>query len=90
MCGDKGYDSKQIRNSLSSHGMIPHIKSRGEEIKEKKEGRSAKRWAVERTMSWMNQFRRLKIRWERKSKNYEAFCHLAFAVIAFRYADVLG
>jgi len=90
MCGDKGYDSEEIRKFLLKKGMIPHIKSRGEEIEEKKEGKSAKRWVVERTTSWINQFRRLKIRWEKKSRNYEGFCHLAFAVIAFRHAGVLG
>lgn len=90
MCGDKGYDSEVIRKSLIEQGMVPHIKSRVEEIEEKKEGKSAKRCAVERTMSWINQFRRLKIRWERKSKNDEGFYHLALAVIAFRCAQVLG
>lgn len=70
--------------------MKPHIKSRGQEVEEKKKGKSAKRWAVERTMSWINQYRRLKTRWEKKTRNYEALCHLAFAVMAFKEAGVLG
>ena len=30
----------------------------------------ARRWVVERTHSWMNRFRRLLIRWEKKEDNY--------------------
>lgn len=89
-CGDKGYDSKKARGLIRDLGMKPHIKSRGQEIKEKKQGKAPKRWAVERTMSWINQYRRLKIRWEKKSKNYEALCHFAFAVMAFKESGILG
>lgn len=90
LCGDKGYDSEDVRNYLCQIGMIPHIKSRGQEIEEKKKGKSAKRWAVERTMSWINQYRRLKIRWEKKSRNYEALLHFAFAIMAFKESGALG
>jgi putative transposase len=34
---------------------------------------------VERTHSWMNRFRRLLIRWEKKADNYLAFVHFACA-----------
>ncbi len=89
-CGDKGYDSEDVRNYLCKIGMKPHIKNRGQEIEEKKKGKSAKRWTVERTMSWINQYRRLKIRWEKKSRNYEALLHFSFAIMAFKEAGVLG
>jgi hypothetical protein len=44
------------------------VRSRGEEIKElaKEAGKRAQRWVVERTHSWMNRFRRIPIRWEKK------------------------
>ncbi|MBV9282001.1 MAG: transposase, partial [Chloroflexi bacterium] len=45
---------------------------------------------VERTHSWMNRFRRLLIRWEKKVDNYLGFLHLACAWIAFRAAKVIG
>lgn len=89
-CADKAYDANEARSLLKSMKMKPHIKSRGEEDEEKSKGKSAKRWVVERTMSWINQYRRLKIRWEKKSKNYEALCHFAFAVMAFKESGVLG
>ena len=53
-------------------------------------GYRARRWVVERTHSWMNRFRRILIRWEKKTANYEAMLHLACAFITFRAARVLG
>jgi putative transposase len=50
----------------------------------------ARRWMVERTHSWMNRFRRLLIRWEKKPDNYLAMMQLASAFITFRSAEVLG
>jgi transposase len=69
-----------------------HIRSRGEEAKElkKKAGKRARRWIVERTHSWMNRFRRILIRWEKKPENYIAFWHFACALIAFRAAGLFG
>jgi transposase len=66
--------------------------SRGEEKEEKEAipGYRAERWVVERTHSWMNRFRRLLIRWEKKVKNYEAMLHFACAWICFRSAGVFG
>jgi len=47
-------------------------------------------WVVERTHSWMNRFRRLLIRWEKKADNYLALVHFACAYITFRAAGVFG
>lgn len=92
ICLDKGYDYKDIRELLVRWGYTAHIKTRGEEKKEKETipGYRAKRWVVERTHSWMNRFRRLLIRWEKKSQNYLGFLHLACAYITFHAAGVLG
>ena len=80
----------EVNESITSLGMIPHIRSRGEEIIEKKKNKTPKRWVIERTMSWVNQYRKLRTRWERKIINYEALCHFAFAVMIFGKIDVLG
>jgi hypothetical protein len=45
----------------------------------------ARRWVVERTNSWHNRFRALKIRWEKKSENYEALVQFACAIITTRF-----
>ncbi|HEX4606861.1 MAG TPA: IS5/IS1182 family transposase, partial [Urbifossiella sp.] len=44
----------------------------------------------ERTHSWMNRFRRLLIRWEKKVPNDKAFLHFACAWITYHAAGVLG
>ena len=92
MCLDKGYDNPDIRQLLQDHGYTAHIKARGKEIQEKQEipGYRARRWVVERTHSWMNRFRRLLIRWEKKVENYIAMLHFACAWITFRAAGVFG
>jgi putative transposase len=92
MCLDKGYDYVDIRELIDEWGYTAHIKSRGQEEKERQEipGYRARRWVVERTHSWFNRFRRLLIRWEKKVENYVAFLHFACAVMTYRAAGVLG
>ncbi|MFZ0325859.1 MAG: transposase, partial [Nitrososphaeraceae archaeon] len=50
----------------------------------------ARRWVVERTHSWMNRFRRLLIRWEKKVENHIATLHFACAWITYRRAGIFG
>jgi len=92
MCLDKGYDYQDVRDTLQEFGFTAHIRSRGEEAQEIKReaGKRARRWVVERTHSWMNRFRRILIRWEKKPENYIAFLHFACALIAFRAAGLFG
>jgi len=91
LCLDKGYDYPDIRELVREYGYTAHIPFRGEDQKPKKlPGYRARRWVVERTHSWMNRFRRLLIRWEKKVNNYKAFLHFACAWITFRVAGVLG
>ena len=86
LCLDKGYDSDEVRGLLAEFGFTAHIRSRGEEAQsiKLKAGYKARRWVVERTHSWMNRFRRILIRWEKKADNYIAFLHLACAIITWR------
>ena len=69
MCLDKGYDYQEVRDTLKEFGFTAHIRSRGEEAKalKKEAGFRARRWVVERTHSWMNRFRRILVRWEKKA-----------------------
>ena len=91
-CADKGYDYDDVRELIVDWGYTAHIKSRGQEreARRKLPGYRTRRWVVERTHSWMNRFRRLLIRWEKKANNYLAFLHLACAYITLRAAEVLG
>ncbi len=92
MCMDAGYDGDPVYQTLEEWGYVPHIKSRYEEKVELEHipGYRARRWVVERTHSWLNRFRRLLIRWEKKKSNYEAMMHLACAFICFRASELLG
>jgi transposase len=92
MCMDKGYDYQEVRDILVEFGFTAHIRARGEEAKQlaQEASRRARRWVVERTHSWMNRFRRILIRWEKKPENYLAFLHFACALIAFRAAGLFG
>jgi len=92
MCMDAGYDSDTVYQLLKEWGYIAHIRSRYvEKVKlEQVPGYRARRWVVERTHSWLNRFRRLLIRWEKKVENYEAMMHLACAFICFRASELFG
>lgn len=92
MCLDKGYDYQDVRQTLIECGYVPHIVGRGEERKQKAKSPRyrARRWACERTHSWMNRFRRILVRWEKKVANYEAMLHLACAYICYSATGVLG
>ena len=91
-CGDKGYDYADVHALALRFGYTLHIKARGDEAREQRSHPRyrARRWVVERSHSWMNRFRRLLIRWEKKLANYEAMLHLACAWITLRAAGVFG
>lgn len=91
MCLDKEYDYAEVRETLAAFGFTAHIRSRGEEARElaREAGKRARRWVVERSHSWLNHWRRLLVRREKKSAHYLAFLHFACALIAWRAADVL-
>ena len=90
MCLDKGYDDQEVREIVEEFGFTAHIRSRGEEAQAIKAQASqkARRWVVERTHSWMNRFRRILVRWDKKPEPYLAFLHFACALIAFRAAGL--
>jgi putative transposase len=92
LCLDKGYDYDDVRTTVAEFGYTAHIPIRGTESKQRREipEYRARRWVVERTHSWMNRFRRLLIRWEKKADNYLAMIHLACAHITYSAAGVLG
>ncbi len=69
---------RKVREILREFGFTAHIRPRGEEAKviKREAGFKARRWVVERAHSWMNRFRRLLVRWDKKPENYLAFLHL--------------
>lgn len=90
-CADKGYDYSDVRGLISRLGYENHIRSRGEEASlVKMPGYRARRWVCERTHSWLNRYRRLLIRWEKKVKHYQAFLQLACALIVWNHSAIFG
>lgn len=85
LCADKGYDYKDIRCEVHRRRFHVHIARRGDRSKPIK-CHPARRWVVERTNSWQNQYRGLRVRWAKKSENWLAFNHLASAITLCRMA----
>lgn len=92
VCLDAGYDYDVIRDLLIEFGFTAHIRSRYEERHAQAQDAhyKARRWVVERVHSWMNRFRRILVRWEKKAENYLAFLHFACGLIACRAAGLFG
>src|SRR5262245_7310235 len=92
MCLDKGYDSAEVRDTLTEFGFTAHIRTRGKEARalQRHAEAKARRWVVERTHSWMNRCWRALIRWDKAADNYLAFLHFACAIIAFRASGLFG
>jgi putative transposase len=92
MCMDKGYDYAEPRALVAGFGFTEHIRSRKEEAQviKKRAGFKARRWVVERTHSWLNRFRRILVRWEKRADTYVAMLHFACGIITWRAAGLLG
>lgn len=91
LCADKGYDGQPALQVIVSKGYIPHVKRRGENIKEKRNNPNwkARRWVVEVSHSWFNCFRKILVRYEKLSDTYMALLHMAAAIIAYRKAGFI-
>ena len=91
LCLDKGYDYAEVIEGVEERDYHLHLaKSQAEKASmpvQKKH--PARRWVVERTHAWHNRFRRLLIRWEKKSTHYEALIHVASVLIIFRIVERL-
>jgi transposase len=91
LCADKGYAGGPARQSMLDRNYIPHVKQRGEEVtaKKKRPGYRARRWVVEACHSWFNRFRKILVRYEKKTANYVALLHMAAAIICWRKIGVI-
>jgi transposase len=78
---DRGYDSDPHREQLAHRGIEPTIAKRNTEHGS---GLGIFRWVVERTISWLHQFRRLRVRYERRADIHMAFLMLGCIVICHR------
>jgi transposase len=86
---DRAADSDPLRERLAAQGIdliSPH--RRGRKRPKTQDGRKLRRyrrrWKIERTISWLGNFRRLLIRWERYPQMFQAFISVACIIILLR------
>ncbi|MFF3637211.1 transposase [Streptomyces sp. NPDC002250] len=78
LLADRGYDHDKHRRLLWQRGTRPVIAERGVQHGS---GLGIVRSVVERTISWLRGFRRLRTRWKRRDDILEAFLCLATCLI---------
>lgn len=79
---DRGYDCEPHRRKLRAWGIIPYLprKRTGHGS-----GLGVFRWVVERTLSWLHGFRKLRLVTEKGEDMQYAFLNLASALICWRF-----
>ena len=89
LIGDKAYDSGPLDALLAVQGIAliaPHRRNRKREATQ--DGRVLRRykrrWKVERLFAWLQQFRRLVVRYEWHDDNFLGMVHLACIKILLR------
>jgi putative transposase len=89
LCLDRRYDYNEVRELTQQLGFTAHIRGRGEEAQASKReaGFRARRWVVEPTHSWLNRFRRILTRWEKRADTYLATLRLACGLITRHAAN---
>lgn len=80
--GDAGYDSEPLRTLLRWLGITPVLNRRHSEHGS---GLGQLRWFVERTISWLHSFGRLRRRLDRLTEIQEAFLRLGCSLICLRF-----
>jgi transposase len=79
--GDRGYDATAIRRGLRARHIVPWLAMRRTAHGS---GLGRWRWVVERTFAWLNQFRRLRMRYDKRADIHEAFLSLGCALICWQ------
>ncbi|MGW8358770.1 transposase, partial [Streptomyces wedmorensis] len=86
LLADKGYGSNPNRDELRKRRILPVISRRGApNIK----GMGKLRYVVEQGEGLLHQFKRLAVRWERRTELHDAFVSLACSLICWRRLNKL-
>ena len=89
MIGDKAYDSDPLDAELAAAGVeliAPHKANRKRAVTQdgRKLRRYKRRWKVERLFAWLQNFRRILVRYEYHDDNYLGFVHLGCILILLK------
>jgi transposase len=90
LIGDKAYDSDPLDQQLAEQGIdmiAPHRRNRRKPRTQdgRKLRRYRRRWKVERLFAWLQNYRRVVVRYERHAENYRAFAQLGCIVILLKH-----
>lgn len=80
--GDRAYDSNPHRMYFKNLGIEMVVARRGSPHGS---GLGTHRWVVERTISWLHQNKRLRVRSERRDDIHEAFMALGCSLICYNF-----
>ena len=91
LIGDRAYDSDGLDARLRAERRVdliaPHRTNRTRPATQ--DGRSLRRyrrrWKIERLFAWLQNYRRVVTRYERRAANFLGFLHLACALILLRH-----
>jgi transposase len=87
LLADRAYYSRKHHRDLRRRRIKPRI------AKPKSphgSGLGRQRWVVERSISWLHQQRRLRVRYERRADIHEALLHLGASLICFKQLQAAG
>ena len=84
LCLDKGYDNDTGWEATVDREYLPHIALIRDERPERPQRHPARRWVVERTISWLNSCRAILVRYAKKPENYLGLIKLASALLWYR------
>ncbi|HVC86151.1 MAG TPA: transposase, partial [Gaiellaceae bacterium] len=79
--GDRAYHSREGRRELRRRGIQARIAA---PQTPHGSGLGKQRWVVERTIAWLHQYRRLRVRYERRDDIHEAFLAIGCSLICLK------
>lgn len=84
LCLDKGYDNEDGWGTCVDYAYLPYIAPIRDARPPRPTRHPARRWVVERTLTWLSKCRGSLIRSEKKPENYLGLLKLACGLLWFR------
>ena len=89
LVGDNAYDSDKLDAELRQYGIeliAPHRSNRKNKTQDgRRLRRYCRRWKIERLFAWLQNFRRLVVRYEHHAENFLGMLQLGCSLILLRH-----
>lgn len=85
--GDRAYHSRKSRRELRRRKVKVRVAKPHDPHGS---GLGRRRWVVERTISWLHQHRRLRVRYERRADIHDALVSIGCCLICFKQLQAAG